>query len=209
MSLIKLANLALERQRFLEDYNLKNPDVFSNDPVAQKAIGERKRLAERQIQNYFKQQGKASGILSPEMKELEQKMLNDLTISSNQAAQNFSIDRTRAVASQNPDQFKHFQSLSGQSQKALGKSHDKEVGSLLGAVGGAGLGLLAGRKLPKRNTGLLQRIGSGVVGGVTGGVTGGVVGSARDEKKTGFNHEDVLAPHQIADRMTNRQKFRS
>lgn len=208
MSLIKIANLANERAQFLQDYNIENAKGFSKDPMAQKAINDRRLLAERQINDHFKQQAKSSGSLSPQLQEMRTKMLNDLNTDSEQAVQNYSIDRTKSVAMQDPNKFKDFQSLSAESNKALGKSHGKELGATLGTIGGAGLGLLAGRRLPKNNKGILQQVSGALTGGAVGGVTAGALGSMRDEKRTGFNHEDILSPYEIADRITNQKKFR-
>src|SRR5699024_7547863 len=119
-----------------------------------------------------------------------------------------SIDRTMSAATKNPDKFKHHQSLADRSDNALSKSYGKEVGSTLGVIGGGLLGNLIGRRIPKKNTGILQQAGGTLGGALAGGSTGHVLGSNRDEKRTGFNHEDVLAPYEIADRINNREKFR-
>ena len=207
MSFIKIAALVEERKRFLDEYDIKNPDIFLKDPVAQNFVSEKVTLAEKQIRDYFSEQARTQGPLSPELKALEQKMISDLQIGQNNAVRNFSVDRTRAAAQLNPNEFKTMDSLSTQSERALDRSHGKEFGAGIGAVAGAGLGLLAGKKLPKRNTGLLQQIGGSAVGGGVGGVVGGSIGSFRDEKKTGYHHEDVLAPYEIADKISTRKNF--
>lgn len=208
MSLIKIANAAIERQRFLEEYGVKDPSVFSKDTVAQEAVDSLKGKATNQINDFFKNQEKLRGSLSPEAQKLQRTMVSDLDSNTTKAVQNFSIDRTRATAAQNPTNFKNFHRLSTNSERALNQSHGKEVGTTLGAVGGAGLGLLLGKKLPKNNSGLLQKTIGASTGALAGGATGNILGANRDEKRTGYNHEDVLAPYQIADRIENRQNFR-
>lgn len=211
MSLIKIANayaLSEERRNFIKQHNLGDEDSFLSDPTARKIVEERRRNVERQTNAYFKDQAKAGGGISPELSELRKKYISDVNAGVPLAIKNQSIDRIKKQIDTDPEQFKHFQGLSSQSDKALGKSHGKELGATLGAIGGAGLGLLAGKRLPRRNTGLLQRGGGALLGGVAGGATLGSIGSARDEKRTGFNHEDILKPYEIADRMQNQRKFK-
>jgi hypothetical protein len=205
-SFSKEANVIDYRQQFMTNHKL-TPDLFEGDRTAERKVQERKELAGKQIQDYYKAQSATFGGLTPEMKQTEKNMLAKLNDQASQANVNHSIDRTRTIANTNPEQFKEFRGLANQSEKALSQTHGKEVGTVLGGLGGAGLGLLAGRRLPKNSTGLLQQVGGSILGGTVGGLTGSAVGANRDEKRTGFNHEDILKPYEIADRMQNQKKF--
>lgn len=205
-SFSKLATLEEGRNRFLKERNL-NAEDFVGDKSAEKAINERKQLAEKQIQQYFKQQSSAFGGMTPQMESTRTKMLTDLDERSSGAARDFSIDRTQSVASLAPQSFDRYSKLSTDSTNALNNSHGRELGATVGGLAGAGIGLLAGKHLPKRSTGILQRVGGSAIGGVAGALSGGILGSNRDEKRTGFNHEDVLKPYEVANKIQSQAKF--
>lgn len=196
-----------ERAKFLNQHKF-DANVFSGDREAQRIVNERSERMENQVREFYKKQN-ASGMLDPaQSKATEKKMLQEIANERGTAAQRISIDRTLQAAKSNPDKFNEFKGLSQQSENALGQSHSKEIGATLGAAAGGALGLLGGKKLPKNTKGLLQQVGGAVTGGAIGGVAGGAIGSARDEKRTGFNHEDVMKPYEIATRMNNQQKFK-
>lgn len=194
------------RNQFLQEYKL-NPDDFADDREANKLVDGRVDAAQKQIKDYYNDSRK-KGLGSPELDAAEQKMLETIKKQSEGAASRFSINRTMAAAEKDPDQFRNFQSLSQDSEKALNQSHGKETGSFLGGLGGSILGVAAGRRLPKNTKGILQQTAGGLAGGLTGSAVGSAVGSNRDEKRTGFNHEDVMKPYDIATRMNNQQNFR-
>lgn len=207
-SFSKQANVIDYRNQFLQDYGLK-PEDFAGDRIAQRFVNEKKKPLEQQINNFYDMQARAGGSLTPEMRQAQRESLERINQQAQQAALNFSIDRTRSIANEQPDAFKKYQRISGDSEQALSQVHGKELGTLGGGLLGAGLGaVVGGKKLPKKNTGLLQKGLGGVVGGALGGITGNLIGSARDEKKTGYNHEDILKPYEIADRVNRQSKLK-
>lgn len=204
MSFQKQANVAEARNRFLSDYQFA-PDDFTRDPYAEKQVNERRKRAIDQIDGFFNEQKKTMGTLTPEMKQQRQKMIADLDAQTTPAIQNLSIDRTRRVAENAPDEFSRLKNDSGTAKAVLDNTHGREVGTALGGLAGAGLGLLAGRKAPRRATGILQQVGGSALGALGGGTIGRAIGTKRDENKTGFDHEDILKPYEIADRLENQQ----
>lgn len=211
-TLLKTANeirLSPEQRRaeFLKSHNLK-AEQFSGDPSAKRYADETIQKTQQQVRDFYQQQ-RASGTLpGVDYDSAEKDIMDKINARRKGAVEQVSINRTMDVANKNPEGFKKNQALSAQSENALGQSHGKEIGSVLGAAAGGTLGLLAGKRMPKKTTGLLQQVGGAAAGGAIGGISGGAIGSNRDEKRTGFNHEDVMKPYEIADRMKNQQKFR-
>lgn len=196
-----------QRQAFLQQYKLKE-DQFRGDPEAQKFVNSRVQASQQQVKDFYKAQ-RQNGMMDPDqLNKAEREMLGKIQEQSKGVAERVSIDRTRRAAQQSPEEFNKFHNLSAQSENALGQSHGREAGATVGALAGGALGLLGGRRLPKNTKGLLQQAGGAAAGGAIGGITGGAIGSSRDEKRTGFNHEDVMKPYEIATRMSNQQQFR-
>lgn len=194
---------AATREEFLSQYNF-TPEQFAKDPNAKEVIDGRLNAAAKQINDFYAMQAKSSGGLSPEMAQAKKRGLEALYAERTPAIQNRSIDRTMEAATNNPSDFQNFNNLSTQSNKALDNAYAKETGIGLGGLAGGALGFLGASKLPKNTKGILQKtIGTGL-GALSGGAIGGSIGSNIDEKKTGYNHEDILQPYEIADRINLR-----
>lgn len=195
---------AATREEFLAQYGF-TPEQFKNDPQSKEVIDGRLNAAAKQINDFYSAQSKASGGLSPQMKDAQKRGLDALYGERENAIQNRAIDRTIQVADENPDDFQRSHELSNQSTSALKRAYGRETGIGLGGLVGATLGFLAGRKMPKNTKGITQKTLGTTMGALGGAGLGGTIGSHRDEKKTGFNHEDVLQPYEIADRITMRK----
>lgn len=196
-----------KRENFLKQYKLEE-NQFRGDPEAEKYVNERVKASQNQVKDFYSKQRQSGMVDTNQLNKAEQDMLQKIKAQSNGVAERISIDRTYRAAEKSPDEFKKFHNLSAESQNALGQSHGKETGAVLGSIAGGALGLLGGKKIPKNTKGILQQVGGAVTGGALGGVAGGAIGSNRDEKRTGFNHEDVMKPYEIATRMSNQKQFR-
>lgn len=206
MSLVKIAEEV--QQSFLNGIGRADDRSFDHDPVATKVLRERKKRLMNQANQFYNVQSKAyGGVLPKEVQEMRDRQVNSIEKDYPDALRQYSINRTKQVAMKNPEQFQELQQLSAKSDGALAKANLKEGGIALGGIAGAGLGLALGKRLPKKTNGYLQRGVSTVLGGAAGGTVGGAIGSMKDEQRTGFNHEDVLKPYEIADRITNQKKW--
>lgn len=203
-SFSKQANIQESRAEFLKNYQLK-PESFTQDPIAGKDIRERQKAIEQQIRGFYQQQAKATG-MTDEMKTSQKDMLMNLQTQTDTAVRNASIDRTRLVAEADPDNFNKHLTLSRQSQEELGNSHGKEIGAVGGGLAGLAGGYALGSMVPRKTKGILQKGLGSVAGWAAGTNIGRRFGEDYDEKKTGFNHEDLLTPYQIADRMQQRSR---
>lgn len=201
--LAKLANEQMTPEKadamnqFLSQYNF-TPAQFSGDPAAYKAIEPQETAAIRELRKAFEAQAQMLGGSTPELKRNQELALQNIRNRANAARIDKSIESTMETASKDPEQFNQMADLSNRSQAAL----DKNKSDLIGTVGGGALGGLGGFLLGKSPVG---RAVSGLSGVLGGSLAGRALGRHAEEYQTGYAHNDVLRPYQVADRLNRRQ----
>jgi hypothetical protein len=195
-SIVKEAEDADPTASFLQKYHYA-PGDFANDPTAAAMVNPSRDASRKRIRQYFQEQASMLGGMNAGLAHNQQTAFSNLDQQSNAVKTQKSIANAMAVEAKDPARFSGIADNSGRAQEALNHSLAPTFARIFGGLGGGVLGASLG-KSP------LKRVGLGLLGAGVGSQAGQSIGRSINEKKTGYQYNDVLKPYEVAAR-TDRQ----